>query len=327
MFLRIGIITFFILSFLHADEVRPSYLELTEHANNTYEALFKVPARGDNKLSLHVKLPDMCHESSTKQSSFIRGAYIERWRVQCNSSLRDKTLSIEGLENTKTDLLLRIEFLDNSSQSVILTPTQTSYTLLKKTSFMQVAGTYTWLGITHILMGYDHLMFVFALLLIVKSMRKLLFTISAFTLAHSITLAGATLGLIHVPQAPVEAVIALSILFLAVEIMYEREGKAPSITARYPWVVAFIFGLLHGFGFAGALSEVGVPENAITIALIFFNVGVEIGQILFVSSVVLIGFLLHHFTYLSLVEKLKTVLVYIIGTFSTFWLIERISSF
>ena len=312
---------------LQADEVRPSYLELKEGTSNTYSALFKVPARGDKKLSLQVKLPEDCHAINEKRSSFINGAYIERWQFQCNSSIREKTLTIEGLENTRTDLLLRLEFLDKSSQSIILTPTKRSYKVLKSASSFQVAKTYTWLGITHILMGYDHLMFVFALLLIVKSIRRLLFTITAFTLAHSITLAGATLGLVHVPQAPVEAVIALSILFLAVEIIYEREDKPATLTARYPWVVAFIFGLLHGFGFAGALSEVGVPENAITIALIFFNVGVEIGQILFVSSVVTIGYLLHYFNRPLLVEKLKVVLVYIIGTFSTFWLIERVSSF
>lgn len=327
MFFRFIFFLFTLVSLLQADEVRPSYLELKEGVKHTYKALFKVPARGDKKLSLQAKLPDNCHTINEKKSSFINGAYIERWRVQCDSSIREKTLSIEGLQNTRTDLLLRLEFLDKSSQSIILTPTQRSYTVAKSVSSLQVVKTYTWLGITHILMGYDHLMFVFALLLIVKSIRRLLFTITAFTLAHSITLAGATLGLVHVPQAPVEAVIALSILFLAVEIIYEREDKPATITERYPWVVAFIFGLLHGFGFAGALNEVGVPQNAITIALIFFNVGVEIGQILFVATVVTIGYMIHYFNRPHLVEKLKIVIVYFIGTMSTFWVIERVSSF
>jgi len=137
---------------------------------------------------------------------------------------------------------------------------------------MQIVQTYTWLGITHILMGFDHLLFVFALLLIVKNIRRLLWTITAFTLAHSITMAGATLGFVQLAQAPVEAVIALSILFLAMEIVREKQGKA-GLASQYPWIIAFIFGLLHGFGFAGALAEIGLPQQAITLALIFFNIG------------------------------------------------------
>ncbi len=311
---------------LHADEVRPSYLELKEKSLERYAVIFKVPARGDKKLSLQVKLPKSCKTLGEKRASFIGGTYLERWFVHCEEGITGQNISIEGLENTSTDLLLRLERKDGTSQSAMLTPSKRSYRVLKSASAWQVAKTYTWLGITHILMGFDHLMFVFALLLIVKNMRRLLWTITAFTLAHSITLAGATLGFVHVPQAPVEAVIALSILFLAVEIMHEEEGEV-SITSRYPWIVAFIFGLLHGFGFAGALSEVGLPENAVTIALIFFNVGVEIGQILFVTVVVLIGLLLQHLNRPVLLEKAKIVIVYMIGTLSTFWFIERMSTF
>ena len=322
---------FFLLSsllalWLHADEVRPSYLELKENSANQYAVIFKVPARGNKKLSLQVKLPQSCQIMGKKSSGFTGGAYIERWFMRCDGGLSEKMLSVEGLENTNTDLLLRMEMRDGSSQSAMLTPTKRSYKVLKMASSMQVVKTYTWLGITHILTGFDHLMFVFALLLIVKSMRRLLWTITAFTLAHSITLAGATLGYVHVPQAPVEAVIALSILFLAVEIMHEKEGH-PGITSRYPWIVAFTFGLLHGFGFAGALSEVGLPEQAVTIALIFFNVGVEMGQLMFVSVVVLIGLALHHLNKPVLLAKAQTVIVYGIGTMSTFWLIDRLSAF
>jgi len=311
----------------YADEVRPSYLELKERTPSQFFVTFKVPARGDQKLSLHVQLPASCQSVGEKHATFTGGAYLERWQVHCSEGIREEEISIEGLQNSNTDLLLRLELYDGSAQSIMLTPTQRSYSVLKETPSIQVAKTYTWLGITHILMGYDHLMFVFALLLIVKSVRRLLVTITAFTLAHSITLAGATLGFVHVPQAPVEAVIALSILFLAVEIMKEEEGAPPSLTARYPWVVAFIFGLLHGFGFAGALTEVGVPENAITIALIFFNVGVEIGQLLFVSSVMLISLLLIKLQRPLLIQKLKIFSVYIIGATSAFWLIDRLNQF
>jgi len=175
-------------------------------------------------------------------------------------------------------------------------------------------------------MGVDHLLFVFALLLIVSSARKLVVTITAFTLAHSITLGAATLGFVHVPQQPVEAVIALSILFLAVEIVHGRQGR-PGYAARWPWLVAFIFGLLHGFGFAGALSEIGLPQQAIPLALIFFNVGVELGQLLFVLVIVSLTWLLHKLNQQKLVSRAETAVIYSIGGVSSFWLFERISLF
>ena len=311
---------------ISADEVRPSYLELKEKTDNNFAVIFKVPARGDKKLSLHVELPSSCRIIGEKRASFQSGAYLEQFYTLCEGGIREKKISIEGLQNTNTDLLLRVELNDGTSQSAMLTPSKREYTVLKTPSAFGVVRTYTCLGITHILMGYDHLMFVFALLLIVKNMRRLLWTITAFTLAHSITLAGATLGFVHVPQAPVEAVIALSILFLAVEIMHEKEDSQ-TITERHPWLVSFSFGLLHGFGFAGALSEVGVPEQAVSIALVFFNVGVELGQLFFISVVVVLGLFLHSLKQELLLAKLKTLIVYIIGTFSSFWLIERLFAF
>jgi len=167
---------------------------------------------------------------------------------------------------------------------------------------------------------------VFALLLIVASKRLLLWTITAFTIAHSITLAGATLGLIHVAQEPVEAIIALSILFLAMEIIKVQRGRF-SLAAKWPWLVAFIFGLLHGFGFAGALIEVGLPQHAISLALIFFNLGVELGQLIFVTIVFTLGWVLHAFKQTKLMAWAKTATVYSIGGLSSFWLFERIGAF
>jgi len=157
-------------------------------------------------------------------------------------------------------------------------------------------------------------------------MRRLLWTITAFTLAHSITMVGATLGFVSMPQKPVEAIIALSILFLAMEIVHEKQGKI-GLTSRFPWLIAFIFGLLHGFGFAGALAEIGLPQQAITLALIFFNIGVELGQLMFVAVVVLVGWILQHLKYPNLLEKAETVVVYVIGGLSAFWVIERLSTF
>ncbi len=309
-----------------ADEIRPGYLELIESSQNIFSVLWKVPARGNSKLSLEAKLPESCKNKTMANPQLGNGAYIRRWITVCDGGLADKTISISGLESTNTDVLLRIEFANGSSQSILLTPARNSFQIPVEASNRQIIGTYTWLGITHILLGVDHLLFVFALLLIVKNMRRLLWTITAFTIAHSITLAGATLGFVHIPQQPVEAVIALSILFLAMEIVHGKNGR-PGAAARWPWVVAFIFGLLHGFGFAGALAEVGLPQQAIPLALVFFNVGVELGQLMFVASVVLLGWMLHKLKHQRLLDWAETTVVYTIGGLSSFWLFERISIF
>lgn len=311
---------------IFADEIRPAYLEISEKSPNLFSLLWKVPAKGDKKLSLDVTLPNNCTNKSEPRRQLVNAAYIERWMSVCEGGLAEQTISIEGLETSNTDILVRLEFLDNTSQSVQLTPVNNSYTVKSTASQWQIIRTYTWLGITHILMGFDHLLFVFALLLIVKNMRRLLWTITAFTFAHSITMAGATLGFVHMPQQPVEAVIALSILFLAMEIIHENQGK-PGLASRYPWLIAFIFGLLHGFGFAGALAEIGLPQQAITLALIFFNIGVELGQVMFISAVVLLNYVLQTFKHPKLQKKVEMVVVYGIGGLSTFWLIERVSSF
>jgi hydrogenase/urease accessory protein HupE len=309
-----------------ADEIRPGYLELKESSINIFSVLWKVPAKGDRKLSLHVKFPENCKDKTQPNSQLVNGAYIQRWLVVCEGGLLEKTLSIRGLKSTNTDVLLRLEFIDGTSQSVLLTPTKETFNIPASATSLQIIGTYTWLGITHILMGVDHLLFVFALLLIVNGKRRLIWTITAFTFAHSLTLAGATLGFVNVPQQPVEAVIALSILFLAIEIVHGQQGKTGA-AARWPWLVAFVFGLLHGFGFAGALAEVGLPEQAIPLALVFFNVGVELGQLLFVATVLSLGYLLHKLKQPRLLDWSETVAIYSIGGLSSFWLFERISAF
>ncbi len=314
------------ISFSFADEIRPGYLELKEQTPNVFSVLWKVPAKGDKRLSLHVKLPDNCKDKLKANSRLINGAFIQRWIIACDGGLAEKTIYISGLDTTNTDVLLNLEFLGAASQSVLLTPRRSLFIIPVKPSSMQVVSTYTLLGISHILMGVDHLLFVFALLLIVTNLRRLLWTITAFTLAHSITLAGATLGLVHVPQKPVEAIIALSILFLAMEIIHSKNGR-PGAAARWPWLVAFIFGLLHGFGFAGALAEVGLPQQSIPLALIFFNVGVEIGQLIFVSCVVMAGWILHQMKFQTTLNRLETVVVYSIGSIASFWVFERISVF
>jgi hydrogenase/urease accessory protein HupE len=322
----IGCILFWFAALSVADEIRPGYLELKESGHNIFSVVWKVPAKGDKKLSLKAQLPDHCKDKTRANAQLINGAYIQRWIIVCDGGLVEKTISIAGLDATNTDVLLRLEFINGTSQSVLLTPTKRSFQVPAEASSLQIIGTYTWLGITHILLGIDHLLFVFALLLIVSNMRRLFWTVTAFTAAHSITLAGATLGFVYVPQQPVEAVIALSILFLAMEIVHARRGH-PGVAVRWPWLVAFIFGLLHGFGFAGALAEVGLPQQAIPLALVFFNLGVELGQVLFVVTVVSLGWVLHQLKQPKLMDRAEIVAIYSIGSLATFWLFERISLF
>ncbi len=282
--------------------------------------------KGDMVLSLKPVLPDSCTERTPPSSMATGGAMITRWSINCPGGIDDGLIRIDGLENTMTDVLVRIVRQDGMTQMVRLTPTETSLVVEAETSSLNVIQVYTGLGIEHILLGVDHLLFVFALLLIVNGWRRLVGTITAFTLAHSITLFAATLGWVHVAQAPVEAVIALSILFLATEIIHNRQGK-PGMAKRFPWLVAFIFGLLHGFGFAGALAEIGLPEQSIPLALLFFNVGVELGQLLFVVTVISAGWVLRKLVAEKVLQGSEVAASYLIGSLSAFWVIERTYSF
>lgn len=308
------------------DEIKLSYLEIKESKSQHYSVLLKLALKDDQKLPIDMLIPKECSLTVPKTSHLVNNTYLDRWQMKCNEGLADKTLVIEGLKSTGTDLLLRVELLSGVSHSKLLNPSKSSYRVPKDASTWQIMQTYTWLGITHILLGFDHLLFVFALLLIVKNMRRLLWTVTAFTLAHSLTMAVSTLGIVQIPQAPVEAIIALSILFLAMEIIHEKQGKV-GLTSLYPWIIAFIFGLLHGFGFAGALAEIGLPQQAVTLALVFFNIGVELGQLMFVATVVLMVLILQRLTSPALLDKLQTAVVYMIGGVSAFWLIERTLSF
>ena len=306
-----------------AHEVRPGYLRIQQVDAETYDVLFRVPARGDLRLGLYARLPDHCESTGEPRSYLQASAYVDRWVAVCPGGLVGHEVAIDGLSATLTDVLARFERLDDTTQIARLTPSDYAFTVSDSERWQEVASTYTALGIEHILLGIDHLLFVLARLMIVAGWRKLVATVTAFTLAHSATLAAATLGLVKVPQAPVEAVIALSILFVAAEIIHWRQGK-PGVTRRKPWLVAFTFGLLHGFGFAGALTEIGLPEHGIPLALLFFNLGVEAGQLLFIAAVFLVWSVLRRIDW---PEWAWRVPVYGIGTMAAFWTIERISGF
>ena len=309
-----------------ADEIRPGYLELNEKSPNTYAVLWKVPQKSGQKISLAPLFPDGCTNKTAITTQTINSAMLQRWYIYCANNIVGQRISIEDITNSNTDVLLRLKWLDGSVSTSLLKPSTPFYLIPEKSTNTDLAITYLWLGTEHILLGIDHLLFVFALLLIVSSTRQLIMTITSFTLAHSITLGAATLGFINIPQQPVEAVIALSILFLAVELMHGKQGRKGAAT-RWPWLIAFVFGLLHGFGFAGALAEIGLPQQAIPLTLIFFNIGVELGQLVFVAVILSLIWVLHQLKQPRLLERAETIAIYSIGGLSSFWLFERISTF
>ena len=307
-------------------EMRPGYLEIRESAPETYDVFWKVPARGEaQRLGLYLRFADDVEMLAEPVAGFMGGAHVQRMRIRRTGGLTGTPVAIDGLDGTFTDVLLRLEHADGTELTHRLTPEAPSYVIQARPGVGQVAWTYFVLGVEHILLGVDHLLFVLALLLLVAGWRKLAGTITAFTVAHSITLALATLGFVHVPGPPVEAIIALSIVFVAAEIIRGRQGNS-GLTARWPWVVSFTFGLLHGFGFAGALSEIGLPQSSIPIALLTFNLGVESGQLLFVGAVLSI-YAIVRWIKVTPPELVWRIPPYAIGGVSAFWMIERVVGF
>lgn len=308
-----------------AHEIRPAYLDLQERSPGLFDVLFKTPMRGDLRLALTVRFSGRIEPVSPILARRTGEALVQTWRVRAADGLAGQTIGLVGLETTVSDALLRVTFADGRSAEHRLTPAAPQATIAASPSRLGVAGTYLSLGFEHILFGFDHLLFVLGLILITPSARQLIAAITAFTAAHSLTLTAAALGFVHVPQKPVEAVIALSIVFLAVEILRIRAGRA-GFAARFPWLVAFAFGLLHGFGFAGALSEIGMPAGHVPVALLFFNLGVEAGQLVFVGAVLASAVGLRR-----LMGQLPpwTTLVppYLIGSLATAWVIQRVAAF
>lgn len=307
-----------------AHEVRPAYLQISETGNNIYKVFWKVPTIRNAEPDIKPIFPkgytlEMLRTPQTRGNGMVY-AYV----LKGNESLAGKQITIEGLSSSGIDALINIEYANGEKASLLVQPGKNSGIIPGKTDKGQVVKTYTILGVEHILFGLDHLLFVLALIIITKGFKKVLKTITAFTLAHSITLSMAVLGYANVPGPPVEAIIALSIVFLAVEILKNINGEQ-TLTSKKPWLVAFTFGLLHGFGFAGALAEVGLPQSEIPLALAFFNVGVELGQIGFVIlALILIKILALNKNWPMALKKLPA---YAIGSIAMFWMIERITGF
>ncbi|HQR11301.1 MAG TPA: HupE/UreJ family protein [Casimicrobiaceae bacterium] len=317
------------LSPARAHEARPAYLELKETAPGQFSVIWRTPVLAGMRLPVALKLPDGVRNVTEPSIQELPDSLLERRAVDTSpTGLAGRRIEFPGLQLTITDVLVRVQLADGDATTTLVRPSQPWVEIPASSGGpLAIAGAFVWHGIEHILGGYDHLLFVFALILIVRSTRALLWTITAFTLAHSITLALATLGVVHVPGPPVEAAIAFSILLLASEIVRLRRGEA-SVTARWPWVIAFCFGLLHGFGFAGALSEIGLPRGDIPLALFAFNVGVELGQLAFIGAVLGVLTIARRFTIPTLVERHVTgATPYVIGALAGFWFVGRVVTF
>ena len=315
----------FVLFVFHvkAHEIRPAYLQITEYVDSSIHILWKQPVMGNYSLPLFPKITAGWMTDSTGTRSYSETYLIQEWHVPSDHvPLAGQVISIQGLEKTITDALVMVVYANGMTSSYILKPAEPSVKLVDQQKNNIEAGQFLLLGIEHIWSGIDHLLFILALLLLVHERKKLVLTITTFTIAHSITLALATLKVIQVSSAFAETCIALSIVFLGVELVRHYLGQ-DGLTYRYPWLVAFIFGLMHGLGFAGALASVGLPQQSIPLALFLFNVGVEIGQLIFVFLVLALVFLLRRFIH-ARQQTWRWITAYAIGSVAAFWFIERL---
>ena len=310
-----------------AHESRPAYLQIDETAPGRYDVLWRTPVLSGRRLPVAVQFPDGVRTVIEPSLRELPDSLVERWLIELDGSIAGKRIEFAGLQATNTDVLVRVQLAHGAYSTTLVHPSQPWIEINGTQGSLAVFGAYLMHGIGHILLGYDHLLFVLALILIVRSVRVLVWTVTSFTVAHSITLALATLGVVHVPAPPVEAAIALSILLLAAEILRMREGR-PSLTAQWPWVVAFTFGLLHGFGFASALSDIGLPRGDVPLALFAFNVGVELGQLAFIAVVLGALALTSRFALsLRITRRALPVASYAIGTLAAFWVFQRLAGF
>jgi hydrogenase/urease accessory protein HupE len=316
------------LPIARAHEVRPAYLQIDEVGPGRYQLLWRTPVLSGMRLPVVLRLPDEARDVVAPGAQELSDSRVERHVIEVGvQGLAGKRIEFVGLQATVTDVLVRVQMLDGTHSSTLVRPSQPWVDIATSLGPLAVAGAYLSHGIEHILFGFDHLLFVLGLILIVRNTRMLLLTVTGFTVAHSITLSLATLGILHMPRPPVEACIALSILLLANEILRRQRGET-SLTATWPWAVAFSFGLLHGLGFASALIDIGLPQGDVPIALLAFNIGVEVGQLAFIAAVLGVMQLAKQFRIPDIVEcRLRTVTAYGVGVVAAFWFVERLAGF
>ncbi len=312
-----------------ADDMRPGYLEIREVAAtptalHQYKITWKAPIRPGLAARVMPVFPGDC-TATVAERTIDSAALLARWTINCKQALAGRTVRLGGIEDIAADALMRYQSATGITQAARFTPDNPAVIIAQRPDKLQVARTYFVTGVEHILMGYDHLLFVLCLVLLLNGAWRVAATVTAFTVAHSITLVATTLEWISVPRAPVEAAIALSIVFLAVEIVKRKPGEM-RLSERIPWVVAFLFGLLHGFGFAGSLAEIGLPQGEVPVALLTFNLGVEAGQLVIVICAMLLLWILRRFSARYL-PQFQTISAYAIGCIAAMWLLQRIMAY
>ena len=303
-----------------AHEVRPAYLEIIEQQDGSYSLTWKQPSLAEARIAIDPQLPAACTTLGERHVAVADGAFVARWQVQCPGGLAGQSIRIAGLERTLTSTFVRTQLADGRTIANVVQASDPSFEFA---AARPMWSAYFVLGIEHILGGIDHVFFVIGLILLVPSLWRLVGALTAFTVAHSVTLGAAALGFAGLPQAAVEVVIALSILVVGYEVVRAARGQT-GLTYAMPWAVAFGFGLLHGFGFAGALAEIGLPQDAKLGALLLFNVGVETGQLMIVAVAVPLTRWIASRT-VDLRRRIQLAAGYSLGAAAAFWMIQRVA--
>jgi hypothetical protein len=332
LLLAIALLAAFAAPRADAHALEPGFLELQPLGGDEWRVTWRKPQVNGAPMEIDAVLPEGCAPRRGPPPTFDGRAYLAGWIAACDGGLSGGEIRIEGLERTRTDVLVRYA-LDGgaAAQAMRLTAASPGFVIPGQQGAGGIFASYFWLGVDHILKGIDHLLFVLMLLLLIRDWRTLLGAVTAFTVAHSLSLGAASLGWIVVPAPPVEAIVALSIAFLAAELLHPA-GEEKRLTERYPWVVAFAFGLLHGLGFARALLEIGLPEGDVPLALLAFNLGVEAGQIMFIVAVLALGIALTRLypaaqaAFAPGTRGLRA-MAYGVGALAAFWVVERVAGF
>ncbi len=309
-----------------AHALQPGYLELRALGDDTWSVFWRKPDVQGKPMQLDAELPENCAQRRGPEAQFDGAGWSSRWLTTCVGGLDNGTIRIDGLENSRTDVLVRYELEPGRGQAWRLVPGAPAFDIPAAPGALDVLRSYTFLGVEHILLGPDHLLFVLSLLILIGNIRTLIGAVTAFTVSHSLTLGAAALGWLNIPGPPVEAIIALSIMFVASEVLHHEPG-APRLSQRAPWIVSFGFGLIHGLGFGSALSEIGLPQGEIVLALLAFNIGVELGQLLFIAVCLAGWTIMRRVIGPGSVSQMKATAVYGIGAIAAFWFVERLAGF
>jgi len=304
-----------------AHEIRPAYLQIDQTGADRFAVLWRTPLFSGKRLPVALRFPDGVRDVTEPAEQVLPDSILERRVIEAPGGLAGKRIDVVGLQATITDALVRIGMQDGTQSTLLVRPSRPWVDVPEAQGWLEVVTLYLQQGIEHILFGIDHLLFVAALMLVVRDWRMLVKTVTAFTVAHSITLSLATFGVVTPAAAPVEAMVALSIVLAASEAIRLQRGGS-SLTTQWPWIVAFAFGLLHGFGFAGALKDLGLPSGDVPLALLSFNIGVEIGQLLFIGVLLAVVHALR--AIFTMPRRAPIAAAYAIGAVAAFWSVERI---